>query len=70
MRAFEGLTVLELGHFVAVPWAGQILADGGAHVIKVEPREGEPSRHIAPLAPGRAGTSSSATAASTRCRSS
>ena len=52
MRAFDGVTVLELGHFVAVPWAGQILADGGAHVIKVEPREGEPSRHIAPLAPG------------------
>jgi len=51
-RAFEGVTVLELGHFVAVPWAGQILADGGAHVIKIEPREGEPSRHIAPLAPG------------------
>lgn len=51
-RAFEGVTVLELGHFVAVPWAGQILADGGAHVIKIEPREGEPSRHIAPLAAG------------------
>ena len=55
MRAaqpFAGVTVLELGHFVAVPWAGQILADGGAHVIKIEPPEGEPSRHIAPLAPG------------------
>jgi crotonobetainyl-CoA:carnitine CoA-transferase CaiB-like acyl-CoA transferase len=49
--AFEGVTVLELGHFVAVPWAGQLLADGGARVIKVEPHEGEPSRHIAPLAP-------------------
>jgi crotonobetainyl-CoA:carnitine CoA-transferase CaiB-like acyl-CoA transferase len=34
-----------------VPWAGQVLADGGAHVIKIEPPEGEPSRHIAPLAP-------------------
>jgi crotonobetainyl-CoA:carnitine CoA-transferase CaiB-like acyl-CoA transferase len=51
-RPFAGVTVLELGHFVAVPWAGQVLADGGAHVIKIEPREGEPSRHIAPLAPG------------------
>jgi crotonobetainyl-CoA:carnitine CoA-transferase CaiB-like acyl-CoA transferase len=50
--SFEGVTVLELGHFVAVPWAGQMLADGGARVIKVEPPEGEPSRHIAPLAPG------------------
>lgn len=48
-RPFDGVTVLEFGHFVAVPWAGQLLADGGAHVIKVEPPEGEPSRHIAPL---------------------
>src|SRR2546430_2434898 len=45
-RAFEGVTVLELGHFVAVPWAGPILADGGAHVIKIEPRDGEPSRRM------------------------
>jgi crotonobetainyl-CoA:carnitine CoA-transferase CaiB-like acyl-CoA transferase len=51
-QPFAGVTVLELGHFVAVPWAGQMLADGGAHVIKIEPPEGEPSRHIAPLAPG------------------
>src|SRR2546428_4521562 len=51
-RPCDGVPVLELGHFVAVPWAGQILADGGAHVIKIEPPEGEPSRHIAPLAPG------------------
>jgi crotonobetainyl-CoA:carnitine CoA-transferase CaiB-like acyl-CoA transferase len=51
-QPFDGVTVLELGQFVAVPWAGQVLADGGARVIKVEPPEGEPSRHIAPLAPG------------------
>ena len=51
-QPFEGVTVLELGQFVAVPWAGQVLADGGARVIKIEPPEGEPSRHIAPLVPG------------------
>lgn len=51
-QPFAGVTVLELGQFVAVPWAGQVLADGGAHVIKIEPPEGEPSRHIASLAPG------------------
>jgi formyl-CoA transferase len=51
-QPFDGVTVLELGQFVAVPWAGQVLADGGAHVIKIEPPEGEPSRHIAPLVPG------------------
>ena len=49
---FAGVTVLELGQFVAVPWAGQMLADGGAHVIKIEPPEGEPTRYIAPLVPG------------------
>ncbi|HEY3100654.1 MAG TPA: CoA transferase, partial [Methylomirabilota bacterium] len=51
-RPFEGVTVIEFGHFIAVPWAGQVLADGGAHVVKIEPLEGEPSRHIAPLGGG------------------
>ena len=51
-QPFAGVTVLELGQFVAVPWAGQVLADGGARVIKIEPPEGEPSHHLAPLAPG------------------
>ena len=51
-QPFAGVTVLEFGHFIAVPWAGQVLADGGAHVIKIEPLEGEPSRHIAPLGGG------------------
>jgi formyl-CoA transferase len=51
-QPFAGITVIELGQFVAVPYAGQLLADGGAHVVKVEPPEGEPSRHLAPLAPG------------------
>src|SRR5213078_2553977 len=51
-QPFQGITVLEFGHFIAVPWAGQVLADGGAHVIKIEPLEGEPSRHIAPLGGG------------------
>ena len=51
-QPFDGVTVIEFGHFIAVPWAGQVLADGGARVIKVEPLEGEPSRHIAPLGGG------------------
>jgi len=29
-RPFAGVTVVEFGHFIAVPWAGQVLADGGA----------------------------------------
>src|SRR5262245_21651145 len=51
-QPFDGITVLEVGQFVAVPYAGQLLADGGARVIKIEPPEGEPSRHLAPLVPG------------------
>jgi crotonobetainyl-CoA:carnitine CoA-transferase CaiB-like acyl-CoA transferase len=46
------VTILEFGHFIAVPWAGHVFADGGAHVIKIEPPEGEPSRYIAPIVPG------------------
>jgi crotonobetainyl-CoA:carnitine CoA-transferase CaiB-like acyl-CoA transferase len=51
-QPFRGITVVEFGQFVAVPYASQLLADGGAHVIKVEPLEGDPTRHLAPIAPG------------------
>ncbi|HUM14508.1 MAG TPA: CaiB/BaiF CoA-transferase family protein [Candidatus Nitrosotalea sp.] len=41
----EGLRVLELGHIIAGPSAGLLLADLGADVIKVErPGEGDQSR--------------------------
>jgi crotonobetainyl-CoA:carnitine CoA-transferase CaiB-like acyl-CoA transferase len=36
----SGITVIELGHSVAAPFAGQILADLGARVIKVENPDG------------------------------
>jgi crotonobetainyl-CoA:carnitine CoA-transferase CaiB-like acyl-CoA transferase len=36
----EGITVLELGNSVAAPFAGEILGDLGADVIKVEKRDG------------------------------
>ena len=40
-----GVRVLELGSFIAGPFAGQLLADYGAEVIKVEPtRGGDPMR--------------------------
>jgi len=41
----RGLRVLELGSFIAGPFAGQLLGDYGADVIKVEqPGEGDPMR--------------------------
>ena len=40
-----GTTVLELGALIAGPFAGQLLGDYGADVIKVEPlRDGDPMR--------------------------
>lgn len=40
----EGLKVVELGHYIAGPFATRLLADLGAEVIKVEPPEGDPIR--------------------------
>ena len=39
-----GLRVLELGHFVAAPFATRLLGDLGAEIIKVEPPNGDPVR--------------------------
>jgi len=41
---FTGLKVVEFGRFIAVPYCGQLLADGGADVVKVEPLGGDQSR--------------------------
>src|SRR5262249_14985480 len=49
---FAGLRVVELGRFIAAPYCGQLLADGGADVIKVEPLEGDESRLNSFLMPG------------------
>ena len=40
----EGLRVIELSHEISGPYAGKLLADAGAFVIKVEPPSGDPLR--------------------------
>ena len=44
----DGLRVVELARILAGPWAGQILADLGADVIKVESPEGDDTRRWGP----------------------
>lgn len=44
--ALHGVRVLEIGSFIAGPFAGQQLGDLGANVIKLEhPTKGDPMRH-------------------------
>lgn len=47
-KALEGVTVVELATFIAVPAAGRILADMGANVIKIESPSGDNLRYTAP----------------------
>ena len=44
----DGVTVIELGHSVAAPYAGEILGDLGADVIKIEKTDGDDARKWAP----------------------
>jgi crotonobetainyl-CoA:carnitine CoA-transferase CaiB-like acyl-CoA transferase len=44
----SGVTIIELGHSVAAPYAGEILGDLGADVIKIEKAEGDDTRTWAP----------------------
>src|SRR5690625_3199366 len=44
----QGIVVVELGHSVAAPYAGQVLGDLGAEVIKIEKPAGDDARHWGP----------------------
>jgi crotonobetainyl-CoA:carnitine CoA-transferase CaiB-like acyl-CoA transferase len=43
-RPLDRIRVVETGNYVAGPWAGLMLAELGADVIKVEPPRGDPMR--------------------------
>ena len=46
----DGLKVVEFTHMVAGPSCGQVLADLGASVTKVEPPQGDVTRRMGPMA--------------------
>jgi crotonobetainyl-CoA:carnitine CoA-transferase CaiB-like acyl-CoA transferase len=52
-KPLDGFRVIDFTQNVAGPLAGQVLADLGAEVIKVEAPDGEAARHITSVLPGR-----------------
>lgn len=44
----SGIVVVELGHSIAGPFAGQVLADLGAEVVKIEKPDGDDARKWGP----------------------
>ena len=51
-QPFADVRVVEFGQFVSAPFCGQLLAEGGAEVIKVEPLTGDPTRQLRQIVPG------------------
>jgi len=45
----DGLRIIDMSSVVMGPFATQILGDLGADVIKVEPRQGDTTRHVTPM---------------------
>ncbi|HUF95895.1 MAG TPA: CoA transferase [Acidimicrobiia bacterium] len=48
-RPLDGFIVVEFGNLIAAPYAGMLLADLGARVIKVEPPSGDLGRQFGPF---------------------
>ena len=55
MRPLEGIKVLDMSRVLAGPFAGRILHDLGAEVVKIEPPEGDVTRHWGKVRAGLAG---------------
>lgn len=56
---YDGLVVVELADDYAGEYAGKLLGDLGADVIKIEPPDGATSRHTGPFADGDVGPNTS-----------
>src|SRR5262245_66591183 len=44
IQVLRGIRIVEQGTFITGPWAGMMVADLGADVIKIEGPEGDPYR--------------------------
>ncbi|MBW3666689.1 MAG: CoA transferase [Actinobacteria bacterium] len=51
-RPLDGVLVIEFGNLIAAPYAGMLLADLGARVVKVEPTGGDLGRRFGPYQKG------------------
>jgi len=60
MTPLAGLKVVELARILAGPWAGQLLADMGADVVKVESPQGDDTRTWGPPFVEQGGAASAA----------
>lgn len=52
-KVLEGIRVLDLGQYIAGPYAATILAEMGAEVIRVEPPGGSEDRNLGPSIKGQ-----------------
>ncbi|MPZ52272.1 MAG: CoA transferase [Acidimicrobiia bacterium] len=51
-KPLHGIRVLEFGNLIAAPYAGMLLADLGADVVKIEPTSGDLGRGFGPFVGG------------------